>query len=82
MVIIKHKDTKEQRISFGYKGDKRLKSRHKALRMKNFVGFVISSFAALSIFRQRERTLFLRVFVFNKRFAKNKLRIRTNSLYN
>ena len=52
------------KIFFRDKDNKRLKSRHKALRMGNFVDFV-SSFAALCILRMREMTLFLRVFVFN-----------------
>ena len=61
--LFKHKGTKEQRSFWGYKGDKRLKSRHKALRMRNIVDFVKSSFAAHCIFRQRKNTLYLRVFV-------------------
>ena len=35
--IIKHEETKEQRIFFRYKDNKRLKSRHKTLRNKKEV---------------------------------------------
>ena len=38
------------------KDNKRLKSRHKALRMKNFVAFVKAALAALCIFRYRKKT--------------------------
>ena len=52
-------NTKTQRkeVFYRYKDNKRLKSRHKALRTKNFVDFV-SSFAALCIFLLRKMLCF------------------------
>ena len=48
-------NTKKQRLFPGQEGNKRIKSRHKALRMKNFVAFVKAALAALCIFRYRKR---------------------------
>ena len=55
----KHKGTKEWSFFSGNKDNKRLKSRHKALRMKNFVAFVKAALAALCIFRSRKNIVSL-----------------------
>ena len=57
----RHKETK---IIFRYKDNKRLKSRHKALRMEIFVAFVKADLSALCIFRLLKWTLSLCLFVF------------------
>ena len=48
----RHKGTK---FFFRNKDNKRLKSRHKALRVDNFVAFVKVALAALCIFRSRKK---------------------------
>ena len=68
IVYIKHKDTKKRSFSLATKTTSDLKVATKACCVKNFVAFVKSSFAALCIFHHRKKkSLFLRVFVFNKK---------------
>ena len=52
LFFIKHKDTKKQRLYLDTKTTSDLKVATKPA-VRNFVGFVKSSFAALCIFRQR-----------------------------